>query len=143
MNELIAEFMNLEKGDIVTCVDGSNMCRTWEEQGYLYHGVNHSVSGLRYKYSWDWLIPVVEKIESLSWGIEVEDNSKTQKHAITIEVEILLNSCTIEVISYLQGDRGISDVSTLVVISQTGKTKRETVYNTVIEFIKYYNKYIK
>tara|TARA_R110002020_G_scaffold59805_1_gene162784 strand:- start:1432 stop:1737 length:306 start_codon:yes stop_codon:yes gene_type:complete len=59
-NKLIAEFMGLPK---VPCNIGT-------EDGYFTEGYKHPnvavptiPSGMQYKYSWDWLMPVVNKIE--------------------------------------------------------------------------------
>lgn len=61
-NKLIAEFMGLPK---VACNIGTSYgCIT---EGYMHPRVDVPVTtnGMQYKYSWDWLMPVVEKIESL------------------------------------------------------------------------------
>ena len=57
-NKLIAEFMGLP---LVPCSIGT-------ENGIVYEGYQHpkggmpfTADGLQYKYSWDWLMPVVEK----------------------------------------------------------------------------------
>jgi hypothetical protein len=66
-NILIAEFMGLEKApETVTVVNGANMRESWQEVGYLIDGCSYSASGLQYKYNWKWLMPVIEKIESLN-----------------------------------------------------------------------------
>ena len=61
-NKLIAEFMGLP---LVPCSIGT-------ENGIVYEGYQHpkggmpfTADGLQYKYSWDWLMPVVEKIYQL------------------------------------------------------------------------------
>lgn len=74
-NKLIAEFMGLPKK--------VNGCIT---EGYMHPKVDVPVttSGMQYKYSWDWLMPVVEKIESderydvdiLQYGTCIFDNQK-------------------------------------------------------------------
>ena len=60
-NKLIAEFMGLPK---VPCLIGT-------ENGIITEGYKHSMvdvpittSGMQYKYSWDWLMPVVDKIDN-------------------------------------------------------------------------------
>jgi len=57
-NKLIAEFMGLP---LAPCSIGT-------ENGIVYEGYQHpkgstpfTADGLQYKYSWDWLMPVVEK----------------------------------------------------------------------------------
>lgn len=64
---------------------------------------------LQYHSSWDWLMPVVEKIEA----IEDSDN---------YEVDIFGNCCQI----------GISE-------NAIGETKIEATWNAVILFIQWYN----
>ena len=55
-NELIAGFMN------------------WQHhEDPKYH--NHEMANLKYHTSWDWLMPVVEKIDSLSYN---DSNNKFQ-----------------------------------------------------------------
>jgi hypothetical protein len=58
-NKLIAEFMGLRK---VPCNIGT-------EDGHFTEGYEHPrvnvpiiLSGMKYKYSWDWLMPVVDEI---------------------------------------------------------------------------------
>ena len=63
-NKLIAEFMGLPK---VPCSIGT-------EDGYFTEGYKHPnvdvptiPSGMQYKYSWDWLMPVIEEIDHLQF----------------------------------------------------------------------------
>lgn len=60
-NKLIAEFMGLPK---VACNIGTNYgCVT---EGYMHPRVDVPVTtdGMQYKYSWDWLRPVMVKIDT-------------------------------------------------------------------------------
>jgi len=66
--------------------------------------------------SWDWLMPVVEKIESF-------------EH-IEHTVNIVYHSCDIE--DYSLPGNGIA-------VNETAKTKKEATYNAVVRFIKWYN----
>ncbi len=61
-NKLIAEFMELP---LVPCNIGTEDGVVTE--GYQHPKVNRpcTIDGLQYKYSWDWLMPVVEKIEDI------------------------------------------------------------------------------
>lgn len=99
-NNLIAEFMGVDQVDIDT---------------YLEHN-----SILKYHFSWDWLMPVVDKIEGEKavvkmhrhWGALPDDPIED------------LYFCTIQI------DNGeVIDVAYV-------DTKIEAVYNAVIEFIK-------
>lgn len=66
-NKLIAEFMGLPK---VPCKIGTE--DKVFTQGYKHPKVDVPVieSGMQYKYSWDWLMPVIEKIETLGYTFE-------------------------------------------------------------------------
>jgi len=57
-NKIIAEFMGLQK---VPCNIGTEDGHFTE--GYEHPRVNVPIipSGMKYKYSWDWLMPVVDK----------------------------------------------------------------------------------
>lgn len=78
---------------------------------------------LRYNDDWNWLMEVVEKIESIIFD---EDNS----YNVTIGST---NYCVI------QDSNGEVYDST----HDGGQTKLETVYNAVIAFIKWYNENVK
>ncbi len=93
-NKLIAEFMTMEK-----CPLG------------VKTKIIHS-NDLKYHSSWDWLMPVVEKIE--------------KTHCINIEY----TTCNIA-----DPANGYEDI-----ISTSEKTKIEATWKAVIEFINWYNK---
>ena len=106
-NKLIAEFMGgLFKSNKFTINDGwvwlpfENMCK---------------ITSLRYNSSWDWLMPVVEKIEKIIWN------------KIDLTEEVIINglSCRIPI----KDDAFIS----------IKNTKIEATYDCVVEFIKWYN----
>lgn len=105
--------------------------------GYPYN-IKAYPDQIEYSKSWNWLIPVVEKIESLdlkesmySWeGYE----GNTEYNFNGIEVEISGNSCSIWI--HLQ-----LDPMTLIVDSKCD-SKKEATYKSVVEFIKYYNNLI-
>ena len=71
-NKLIAEFMGLP---LVPCSIGT-------EDGIVYEGYQHpkggtpfTADGLQYKYSWDWLMPVVREVQTryeVDEGIEID-----------------------------------------------------------------------
>jgi len=65
-NKLIAEFMGLP---LVPCNIGT-------ENGVVTEGYQHpkvdvpcTADGLQYKYSWDWLMPVVDRVEQVNQGV--------------------------------------------------------------------------
>ena len=102
-NELIADFMGIVFHD-----DEDK----WYDADGLY------LDGLYFNESWDWLMPVVEKIES------IEDEHRCAKYNVnTVQcfVEIVDNHTSEEIIE-LDGD-----------------TKKEATYKAVVEFIKWYN----
>ena len=99
-NKLIAEFLGY--------ID--NGC---SEDGFLMHPITNydvEISGLKYHEDWNWLMEIVEKIESLGYRIEIV------KHICRI---------------YL------SNKETIVISENIPKI--EAVYSTVVEFIKWYN----
>ena len=107
-NKLIAEFMGIYFKNNEYQIDNENLrwmvisANSWlndlEEQDFDFHS------------SWDWLMPVVEKIESLGYRIEIV------KHICRI---------------YL------SNKETIIISENIPKV--EAVYNACVEFIKWYN----
>lgn len=115
-NKLIAEFMGLP---LVPCNIGTENGAITE--GYQHPKVNVpcTADGLQYKYSWDWLMPVVEKIESLGYEFTIIESRCNIKHNTDHSIEELFH---IELIG----------------------SKIEATYQAVVEFINQYNnKYIK
>ena len=108
-NVLIAEFMGVVFHDD-------------ENQYYNTDGL-HIGNSLPYHTSWDWLMPVVEKIESF------EDDHRCCKYNVNIQ------QSWVEVI-----DNENSDEIVAVESSGTLLTKKEVVHLAVVEFIKWYNK---
>lgn len=116
-NKLIAEFM----GAIIT------QCYSYIEDiqdGLEYYfskenapedRLRYSSSGIKYHSSWDWLMSVVEKIESLGYSSEIYCIGGFENR-----------------LQFFSG--GVSPVK-----SRCFKLKIEAVYYTVVEFIKWYN----
>jgi hypothetical protein len=111
-NQLIAEFMEMQKTDI-----------GWydaEELMDLWYTMDNTFDELLFNKSWDWLMPVVEKIESderfdvnvLQYGTIISSNTKERGH-----IEIVNNVANISFDS-----------------------KIDHTYQAVVEFIKQYNK---
>ena len=98
-NKLIAEFMglNLHQG-------------VWRKSTLATERKICKEDALKYHEDWNWLMIVVEKIESLGYRIEIV------KHICRI---------------YL------SNKETIIISENTPKI--EAVYNAVVEFIKWYN----
>ena len=74
------------------------------------------VKQLKFHTSWDWLIPVIEKIEKLNYDFEI------------------LGGCWV-IIKDVDPNR---DESTEI-IEVSSETKMQTVYNAVCQFIEWYN----
>ena len=102
-NKLIAEFLGY--------ID--NGC---SEDGFLIHPITNydvEISSLKYHEDWNWLIEVVEKIESLNYVFEIK-----------------ITWCRI---------KQIENGNVIVLRWEEDKTKIEAVYNVCVEFIKWYN----
>ena len=94
-NKLIAEFMGLpEQGN------------TYEDP---YSGEYVEAIELSYDESWDWLMPVVDKIEGLGYWVNRND-----------------------------GDVTITDESDIIVITPMSSGGIDMMYKAVVEFIKDY-----
>ena len=114
-NKLIAEFMVQNEGGLVKL--GENIFSTIDEfeipDDYL------TLKDLKYHKDWNWLMRVVEKIESFVFN---ENNSFN----VTIGAT---NYCVIQDSNGEFYD-GVED---------SGETKLLTVYNACVKFIKWYN----
>jgi hypothetical protein len=71
---------------------------------------NCTVDELQYHKSWDWLMPVVDKIESLNFSIEMNKQEEGDYQCLIIKKDILVQTFS--------------------------NNKIEAVYNAVIKFIK-------
>lgn len=104
-NKMIAEFMGHKLG-----LDGDGMgepqCRIFEK------GLGTKRIEDTYSKSWDWLMPVVEKIENLGYEFFIVEN----------RVEVAHNT----------------DHSIETIIDLTSRSKIDATYNAVVEFITQY-----
>ena len=137
-NKLIAEFVG--KSGSVDFHDGKGYIPI-----YWYNGINgghktpYKEDELEYHKSWDWLMPVVEKIESLDlkeygyiWkGIDGETEYNNQG----IHVEIERNQCWIYMDLQLDPPHYFNEKT----YNTKFPTKIEATYAAVVEFIEYYN----
>tara|TARA_B110000967_G_scaffold128632_1_gene131382 strand:+ start:4587 stop:4952 length:366 start_codon:yes stop_codon:yes gene_type:complete len=113
-NKLIAEFMGLNAQILST-----NNVHSWNDAPFYYitedskEKVMEGVSEYsKYHTSWDWLMPVVEKIEALKYRVEISHNG-----------------CLIE---------SHKDLDTARINSGIGEiepTKLKATYKAVVEFI--------
>jgi hypothetical protein len=107
-NKLIAEFMGLRYAEDSVYIDTLKEMRAngiYFEQGYM-------TSELKYDSDWNWLMSVVEKIESLGNDVLITSNY----------IQIAYN-----------------DGEDFIVIELEGNIKIFAVYNSVIKFITWYN----
>ncbi len=87
-NKTIAEFMGLP---LVPCNIGTENGAVTE--GYIHPKVDVpcTAGGLQYKYSWDWLMPVVEQIENFSFEFIIAESRVKIKHNTDLSINELLN----------------------------------------------------
>ena len=109
-NKMIAEFMGIvyPKLDNVIVIDN----------------VVIKENKLQYHRDWNWLMPVVDKIESFQDG---EDGDSMRGHLYNFRIEQ-------HFVYILDGE------SMDVIIEMNGDSKLDATYNAVVEFIKEYNK---
>jgi hypothetical protein len=117
-NKLIAEFMGvkptMESPDVYSYNDGVFFMVREDNPEKVMEAI---AKYAKYHTSWDWLMPVVEKIEDIE----------------TIDVDILTNGTKI----YEWRSGGEVIVNNCAEISFTNKI--EHTYSAVVEFIKWYN----
>ena len=100
-NKIIAEFM------------GATLTKDLQIMYPVYEGDSSYVKDLKYHLDWNWLMQVVEKIESLKFSVLIGKNN------CVIEQTFGKESLNLGLIK--------------------GKDKIEAVYNACLEFIKWYN----
>jgi hypothetical protein len=129
-NKLIAEFMDVKIG-----VDS-----------YSYRPGQSDLlkeENLNYHKSWDWLIPVVEKIESLDlkeYGYQWEGiDGETEYNNGPIYVEIERNKCWI----YMDLSLDPSHTFNEKTYNTEFPTKIDATYAAIVEFIERYNELTK
>lgn len=128
-NQLIAEFMGWSYID-ETYEIGSKPFKAWEtpytQEKWVISGISEgwepvntfTTEELLFHTSWDWLMPVVEKIESIEEG--------------KYQIDILQEGCRACVQCQTFIDNTVSKMP-------EGSTKLESAYKTVIDFINWYN----
>ena len=112
-NKIIAEFLSVK---IHPCETIENFKFLPIEERGLYNG--YFIDELKYHEDWNWLMEVVEKIESIEYGI--------------YQVDILQEGCKILERCRLLIDNRVSKL-------ESDTTKIESVYLACVEFIKWYN----
>lgn len=108
-NELIARYMEIE-------MDEDKFLAFGWDRIYLYNGEWKPARKLKYHLSWDWLMPVIEKIEQIESGrfgwcidpfdIVITDYCNDEKEIINIVRDRpdskLISDCYEAVISFIQ-----------------------------------------
>lgn len=118
-NKLIAEFMN------ITPKKFGNKYQ-WSDQPFYYvdgdtaeEVINKASGYFKYSTSWDWLMPVVEKIEDLK-----------NTHGFSFVVTIYQDYCRISSKNYSLEENYFEG---------EGDSKLEATYKAVLESIQWYN----
>lgn len=123
-NKLIAEFMGLDMSEL----------SEWDAlPGRLVRFDNDlDFTVIEYDTSWDWLMPVVVKIEALEFapGLDL-DFAYFSFHCFRTHCSV-----------YMKKDNFL-DLNDELVTSHSNSTKIEAVYYTVVNFIKWYNEQVK
>lgn len=119
-NGLIAEFMGLKPNETAMIWGRYSISHNHHTctEDTVEKALNGFASIAKFHASWDWLMPVVEKIESLIFP----DDEYFNFH--------ILGGCCVYIISS-HGDEFIC--------SDRGQSKIECVYSAVVEFIQWYN----
>ena len=122
-NKLIAEFMGFKV----------------KEHGWLSDKETLHPTDIKYNISWDWLMPVVEKIESITIDIEEESTMAGTMRTMPNQFEVVItcNYCTI---NRGNGAEGMLDDFLELWDGSFEGTKLQATYKAVTEFIKWYNK---
>lgn len=113
-NKLIAEFMGFE-------VFWNDVCEFWAVSDIVEKHHSKAAEDLEYLTSWDWLMPVVEKIESLGYESQID--------FIEVEFKDFSHHCSF--------NHGGAEES--IVYGVDKESKIEAVFIAVTKFIQYYN----
>lgn len=126
-NEVIARFMGMIRYEADDKRGRTKLGAPYflNEKG-RFIGYIHS---LEYHTSWEWLMPVVEKIET----VEVNDG---RVFRIAADVKIFYQACIIE---YIPDEESGDPCEDEITIQTQGETKLEAVYKAVYQFITWYN----
>jgi len=132
--KLIAEFMGAKvyhSFGITMAIKGE-VVKKWRDSGLICGGMDNKMllDMCKFDKEWNWLMPVVEKIENLH-----------DDHHGYFQVHIHSNACDIQGTNLWKaiepgstyGDVYMSDPNAIL------NTKIESTYHNVIQFIKWYN----
>lgn len=121
----------------------TGIIENWQLPNNSPYSETSKLGYFKYDTSWDWLMPVVEKIESLDlseYGYQWEGiDGETEYNNGSICVEIEQDRC------WIYMNLSLDPLHTLNEKTRGIKfpTKIEAVYAAVVEFIEYYNILIK
>jgi cytochrome oxidase Cu insertion factor (SCO1/SenC/PrrC family) len=109
-NKLIAEFMGV---NIITIDDVRK-----NKNPYFSSADGYLEDDIKYHSSWDWLMPVVEKIENFGFEFFIVEDRVKIAHNTDHSIDVIIDFTS-------------------------GRRKNETAYQAVVEFIKWYNENLK
>lgn len=119
-NKLIAEFMGILESSGTTLSESGIIVSA---KGYDYRGEFLLLDELRYNTSWDWLMPVIDKIET------------DRNYAVILS----LNQCEIKC-KVMSDTTRITSADLAHGSNYSGKnSKLSNTWLAVVEFIKWYN----
>lgn len=130
MNEVIAEFMELEK-------DINTWRHPYGATVYLIDGYWHPVNKLKYHSDWKLLMPVVEKIENLTVKGVAEVHERNQNVEWSFAVEIKDKQCMIH--RYVSPQYYGQETDFLQNYNCRNTDKIAAVHRAVYDFITWYN----
>ena len=116
-NKLIADFMNSKIS----------------ENNYFINGMYKEVNNLKYDTDWNWLMEVVEKIESLEANFEIKSNWNPFS-------KITMHQTTIKIFKHVKIITTYNSEEIKTIYTNPSENKLENTYNACIEFIKWHNK---
>lgn len=114
-NKLIAEFMGYERVIRPSSLKGINSLEL-----YIKDNENYVQGEISYHSSWDWLMPVVNKIESLNY-----------------EVHIYHSCCDINAPDDIQNDAYVIPIASFC--NPEANSKINATWQSVVTFIQWYN----
>lgn len=121
-NRLIAEFMGYESHNFPNLPNRVHI----ETEGVSY---GMDLSQCLYDTSWDWLMPVVSKIQVLGYRFEMfSQKSNVNEGEYYTNIQI--------------GDTKYSKADIEKERTAKEDTKLQTTYEAIVEFIKWYNEYL-
>jgi len=104
-----------------------------DADGYLKPLSVFNQNDLVFDRDWNWLMQVVEKIESLEINIEI-------KSQWNVFVKANVHQTTIKVFKYTKLYTAYSSEEVITIYTEPNTNKLQNVYEAVVKFIEFYNK---